>query len=1181
MRKPSPATDGWSSDFYGALGGPESLCADLIGILDTVDLPVVVVGRDFSITRFNRAAMAAVRLTPSDIGRSVRDVQCLAGMKDIEKLCMQVIADGVPCRREIRDGDRWFVLRVAPYTGSDRQIGGAVLTLTNVTAFRASIDQAIYEREYTKAILNTVIEPLVVLDADLRVQTANRAFYVTFGVSREQTHSVPLQDLGNHDWRASRLWAVLQAMASDDAAFQTMEIERDFPANGRRTVLVDARRLSREGAATILLAFQDITERKRSEEALRASEERLRMLIASSPIATVVIDLEANVRLWNAAAATLFGWTEDEVLGQRAPVVPEGKLSESIFCHASALRGEVFVIETQRKRRDGSLVEVSLTAAPLRDREGAVTQILILFDDIGERKRAEEALRESEGRFRALVTASSDVVYRMSPDWTEMRHLDGRQFIADTHQPSGAWLDDYIPPDDQPRVTAVIAEAVRTRSVFELEHRIRRVDGSLGWTFSRAIPILDANNEIVEWFGMATDVTGRKEALEALRQSQAELQSHAEELSRFNRVAVGREMRLIELKKEVNALLERQGEGARYPLDFEPAAVEPPPVLRPPAEEGDGLVPLASVLCTDELKRRPKRAPDYERETRALAALVLALADSPRTVFETLVETTLELFRVGSAGVSLLTRDGQSFYWPAIAGKWKPHVGGGMPRTASPCGVVIDRRCVELFAHPEHHYQYLVTIEYPIVEALLAPLHVGGKAVGTIWVITHDADRQFDAEDQRLLESLASFTSASYHVVESLGAVEQRRAALSLTEDAVHARELAENLNHELRREIADRERAQQELRDADRRKDEFLAMLAHELRNPLAPLRNMLEIMKRADGDGELVRQARDTMERQLGQMVRLVDDLLDVSRITRNRLELRKERVELAPVIYDVIEMCNPLALCAGHEIALTMPSEPIYLHADPVRLAQVFGNLINNSCKYTAPGGRIWLTVEEQGNDVVVKVKDTGVGIPPDKLNEIFDLFAQIDRSLERSHGGLGIGLTLAKRLVEMHDGSLTAHSEGPDRGSEFVVRLPVLREESKADPSPESAAERHMMARRILVVDDNRDSATSLAMLLQISGNDTQTAYDGLGALEQAEAYRPDVILLDIGLPEMNGYDACREIRSQPWGKEVVVIALTGWGQDEDRRKSQDAGFNAHLVKPVDYAALLKLLAGLNP
>jgi PAS domain S-box-containing protein len=384
-------------------------------------------------------------------------------------------------------------------------------------------------------------------------------------------------------------------------------------------------------------------------------------------------------------------------------------------------------------------------------------------------------------------------------------------------------------------------------------------------------------------------------------------------------------------------------------------------------------------------------------------------------------------------------------------------------------------------------------------------------------------------------------------------------------------------------RDITDRKRLEDDLRqlaaslsEADRRKDEFLATLAHELRNPLAPLCNMLEVMKRADVDGETLERARETMERQLAQLVRLVDDLLDLNRITYNRLELRQSPVALSSVIQQAVETSRPHADAAGHELVISLPKEPLYTYADPARLAQVFDNLLNNSCKYTDPGGTIWVTAEQQGDDVVVSVRDTGSGIPHDKLDRIFEMFSQVDRSPERSQGGLGIGLTLVKQLVEMHGGSIEAKSAGVGQGSEFVVRLPLLSGVTEPEPAapdePPAARER-----RILIVDDNSDAAVSLALLLKISGNDTYTAHDGLEALDAFDRYRPEVMLLDIGLPKMNGHDVCRRIRERPGGADVVIIALTGWGQDSDRRKSQDAGFDGHLVKPVDYDALMVLLS----
>jgi len=317
--------------------------------------------------------------------------------------------------------------------------------------------------------------------------------------------------------------------------------------------------------------------------------------------------------------------------------------------------------------------------------------------------------------------------------------------------------------------------------------------------------------------------------------------------------------------------------------------------------------------------------------------------------------------------------------------------------------------------------------------------------------------------------------------------------------------------------------------------------------------------------------------MDRQSQQMVRLIDDLLDVSRITRGTMELRKSRVELATVVESAVETVRPIIREMGHVLEVTMPKHPIVVEADPARLSQVISNLLNNAAKYMQRGGGIDLVVKRENSAVTISVKDTGIGIPADMIERIFDMFIQVDGSLERAHGGLGIGLTLVKRLVEMHNGSVHAASDGPNSGSEFVVRLPIVFE--LLGEVLESNGE-HVAAsgkRRILVIDDNENAAHVLGMLLKALGNDVQTAMDGVTGIEVAERFRPDVVLLDIGMPKMNGYETARHIRQQRWGQDMVLAALTGWGQEEDKRRTREAGFDHHFVKPLDVAVLQKFLA----
>ncbi|MFT3883629.1 MAG: ATP-binding protein [Gemmatales bacterium] len=369
---------------------------------------------------------------------------------------------------------------------------------------------------------------------------------------------------------------------------------------------------------------------------------------------------------------------------------------------------------------------------------------------------------------------------------------------------------------------------------------------------------------------------------------------------------------------------------------------------------------------------------------------------------------------------------------------------------------------------------------------------------------------------------------------------------------------------------LIERKSMEDALLEADRKKDDFIALLAHELRNPLAPIRNGLQVMRLAGGDVNAVANARAMMDRQLSHMVRLVDDLLDVSRIRRNKMELRKEQVLLSDALNVAVETSKPIIEAAGHDLQVVLPPGPVFLNADLTRLAQVFSNLLTNSAKYTKPGGRIRLFAERRTGEVTVSVQDNGIGIPSEAISHIFDMFSQVDRTIERSTGGLGIGLALVKGLVEMHGGTVTAESDS--KGSIFTVRLP-LKELNPKSNSHTSSDKGHG-SRRVLVVDDNRDGADSLAMMLNLLGDEIRTAHDGIEAIEVAERFRPEVILMDVGMPRLNGLEATRRIREKEWGKAITIIALTGWGQDSDREKSKEAGCNGHLVKPVHLPDLQK-------
>jgi signal transduction histidine kinase len=368
-------------------------------------------------------------------------------------------------------------------------------------------------------------------------------------------------------------------------------------------------------------------------------------------------------------------------------------------------------------------------------------------------------------------------------------------------------------------------------------------------------------------------------------------------------------------------------------------------------------------------------------------------------------------------------------------------------------------------------------------------------------------------------------------------------------------------------------------LRESDRRKDEFLATLAHELRNPLAPLRNSLHVL-RVGGDGDAASAPlREMMERQVNHLIRLVDDLLEVSRISRGAFELRRERVEVSVVVRNAVETSEPLIRAAGHELLVALPKQQLWLDGDPVRLAQILANLLNNAANYTNAGGRVELHVRRLDDKVAIAVRDNGAGIAPEALPRLFEMFTRGDHSHRRDQGGLGIGLALARGLAEMHGGSISASSAGLGQGSEFTVTLPLAADQGERPASDQPAAAA-LGQQRILVVDDNRDAAESLSMLLELLGAEARVACSGFEALELFASYDPAVVLLDIGMPEMDGYQVARRIRADFPERRPVLVALTGWGQEEDRRRAKDAGFDHHLIKPADMAALQSLLTSLK-
>jgi PAS domain S-box-containing protein len=780
--------------------GADAVGADEVGILDSIDLPIVVVSCDCKVARFNRAAAETLGVTASDIGRRTCNMPALADIPEIEQMCIQVMLDGIPSRHDMRNGDRWFHIRISTYTGTDRQVAGAVLAFTNVTAFRASLGQAIYEREYTKTILNTVIDPLAILGDGLQVQTANRAFYDLFGASREQVQGVPLSDLGDHDWRTSGLWSSLKATLSHNHEFQAVEFEGAFPNIGRRTLLLEARRLARDGTALVLLAFRDITLRKQAERARWESESQFRTLFES---------------------------------------MDEG------YC----------VIE-------------------------------MVFDEKDE-----------------------PIDYRF----------------------------------------------LEVNPVFERQTGIKNAKGRL--------------------------------------------------------------MRQI--------------------------------------------------------------APDHEQHW-------------------------FDIF-----GRIALTGETLRFENPAAA----------------------LRRYYDVCA-----------------------FRVGAPELRRVGIVFNDITGRKNLDRQR--ELLLAQEEALRKDAEAAA------SALAQTQEALSTR-------------VA-------ELAAADRHKDEFLAILAHELRNPLAPLRNAVQILRRSPGDAAVAAKARDLIDRQVHHMSRLVSDLLEAARAQNGRIKLQRTPLDLRASIEHVVDLMRAVIEGKHQILRMTLPEAPVWVEGDATRLEQVFTNLLSNANKYTPERGEIEIglcaALIDETWCAVVQVVDNGEGIEPEIAPRLFELFTQADRSLAHSQGGLGIGLSLVRTLVELHGGRVSMRSEGRGSGSTFEVRIPITRAplETQTSESSHSSGEPVTRQRRVLVVEDNQDIRESSCELLAMAGFEVTGVSTGLEALEKAPTFGPDVILLDVGLPGLSGYDVARRLRQMPQFANTVLIAITGYDTPQARASSAAAGFDHHICKPVNFDELARLL-----
>jgi PAS domain S-box-containing protein len=892
----------------------------------------------------------------------------------------------------------------------------------------------------------------------------------------------------------------------------------------------------------------EIKYRKEIEQALSLRERELADFFENASEGLHKVAPDGRILWANRAELNLLGYEADEYVGRHiAEFYVDQELIADILERLS--QGEALHNQPARLRcKDGSIRDV-LISSNVCMQEGRFAYTRCFTRDITELKRAER----DRAMLAAIVDSSDDAIVSKGLDGIIRSWNAGAQRIFGyaPDEVIGRPITTIIPPERIEEETEILNRLRRGERVdhFEtvrLAKNGRPVDISL--TIS---PVRDGEGRVIGASKIARDISERKHAAAALSESEARFQKLTEllpvgvytceapsgRITYFNQKAAELWGRTPDLgqphERYCGSLRILTPSGARVKHDECPMALalqngavfrNHEAVIEHP--DGSQITALVNIEPVRDSAGNIIGAINVFHDVTALKQAETALRNEKENL-QTLLETLpIAVFRAEDPSCRRISGN------RTAADLLRMPIGANLSKTAP-----LDEQ--------PHHFQVRVNGEELTPDQLPIQRAARGEAVFAEAV-------EFLFHDGTTVHALVS----AKPLFDGEG---RPRGAVACMLD------------------VSELKRAELSLLEADRRKDEFLATLAHELRNPLAPIRNGMELLRISEADAALAGEIHGIMERQMEHLTRLVDDLLDVSRITHNRIELRKRRVDLAEVIQSALEASRPLIDEAGHELTISLPADPVQLEADPTRLAQVFANLLNNSAKYTEPGGRISLQAQVQGTEVVVIVEDNGVGISCEALAYVFDMFRQADGALERSRGGLGIGLTLARRLIELHGGTINAQSEGVGKGSAFIVRLPIAAEtgmeQTRLDTKPSP-----MTQLRILLVDDNRDSVFTLSSVLRIKGNEIRTAYDGLEAIEVAGEFRPDVILMDIGMPKLNGYEATRRIRQTEWGKDMFIIALSGWGQSDDLQKSADAGCSAHLTKPLDFTVLESLLAG---
>ena len=919
----------------------------------------------------------------------------------------------------------------------------------------------------------------------------------------------------------------------------------------------------------------------------RLDRKLLEKVLAIAPSYIYVFDIATRRNLYgNQEARNYVGYSADELAAMGSELLSTlmhpadlARFDEHLARLDSAQDDDVLEFEYRMRHKDGSWRWFrSRDAVFDRSSAGRPASIVGVATEITERKNHEQALRRNEDRHRALIAHASQTIWiadaggnvLSSGAWLETFTGDAGPVDRD-----GEWWLPYVHPDDRWQIRMARDRALRDREPFAVQVRVRRRDGEFGWFALRGVPLFEQDGALREWVGTLQDVTDQKRAAEAIIASEKHLRRVLDSLFTFVGVLTPKGT-LIEANKapleaaalspedvlgkpvwdaywfnhspevqeQLRAAIDRanRGEPSRYDVDVRMAGGVMMTIdfmlvpLRDEAGQIQFLIP--SAVDISERKQAEKALRKQNERLRLLweTAGILFSTDNSDAMIQGLFEKISDHLRIDTCLQYMVNEQADALCLQFCT---------GVPADALPslsrldfgqaiCGGVAQSRhpFMATFIQQTEDARVQLVKAFGIRTYACNPLIANGQVLGTLSFGSRSRDR-FNDDELEFMETITNYVTVAY----------ERMRLLS-------------------------------QLHERDRRKNEFMAMLAHELRNPLAPIRNAVQYLSLKGSSDPDVNWAREMIDRQVTNLVHLIDDLLEISRITRGKIQLHKELISLSSVLSHAVEAVQPAISEKRHVLSLDLSSDTLPVFGDPTRLEQIFVNLLANAAKYTDDGGFIVVIARRDGDRAVVRVRDDGIGIPPEMLGRIFDPFAQVDQSLDRSKGGLGIGLTLVKSLAEMHGGSVLAASAGSGLGSEFTLWLPLSREvdepaRNDREPLPSAVAKQ---LTRILVVEDNPDAATGIDKLLSTCGFEVKIAHDGKAGISLARSFRPEVVLLDIGLPGMSGYEVVRAFRELPELHGLRLIAVSGYGQEADRVRSREAGFEHHFVKPVDFEAL---------